>query len=98
MDGGRRGAHPAADLLHGYPEYTHLPRYIRNCRAWIRARFARSTPSLSPSNLRIIQQIERTSPALKHRRQAEAEQARRAEITARRSAIDACNLCDEQGW
>jgi hypothetical protein len=87
-----------ADQLHGYPAYTHLPRHIRDCRAWIRARISRATPTLSPTKLRIIQHVERHSPALKRRRQAEHEQARLAEITHRRAAINACALCDEQGW
>lgn len=87
-----------ADQLHGYPQYTHLPYHIRDCRAWIRARITRATPHLSPTKLRTIQHIERHSPTLKRQRQAEHEQARRAEITARRTAINACHLCDEQGW
>ncbi|WP_028927969.1 hypothetical protein [Pseudonocardia acaciae] len=87
-----------ADQLHGYPEYTHLPRYVRDCRAWIRARITRATPTLSPTKLRIIHHIERRSPALRRSRQAEAEHARRADIARRRAAIGACDLCDEQGW
>jgi hypothetical protein len=87
-----------ADQLHGYPEYAHLPHYIRNCRAWIRARLTRANPILSPGKLRIIHDIERHSPTLRRRRQAEAEQARRADIAQRRAVINACDLCDEQGW
>ncbi|MFC0431098.1 hypothetical protein [Kutzneria buriramensis] len=87
-----------ADLLHGFPENTHLPRFIRSARAWIRARFQRATPALSPSKLKIIREIERTSPALRGRHQAEAEHVRQAEIAARRAAVAACGMCDELGW
>lgn len=87
-----------ADQLHGYPEYTHLPHYIRNCRAWIRARITRATPHLSPTKLRLIQHVERHSPALQRQRQTEREHKRKTEIAQRRAAINACNLCDEQGW
>jgi hypothetical protein len=87
-----------ADHLHGYPEHTHLPRYIRNCRRWIRARFQRAQPALSPTKLRIVQRIERTSPTLRQRRQAEAEAHRQKDIAARRAAINNCHLCDELGW
>ncbi|MBO0877488.1 MAG: hypothetical protein J2P19_29265, partial [Pseudonocardia sp.] len=55
-------------------------------------------PTLPPSKLRIIQYIERASPTFQQHRQAKTEQARRAEITARRAAIEACELCDELGW
>jgi hypothetical protein len=87
-----------ADQLHGYPEHTHLPRYIRDCRRWICARFQRAQPALSPTKLRILQRIERTSPALRQRRQAEAEALHQADIAARRAAISNCQLCDELGW
>ena len=87
-----------ADQLHGYPEYTHLPRNIHNCRRWIRARLTRANPALPPSKLRIILNIERRSPLMRERHRQEREQARQAEITARRAAIAACDLCDELGW
>ncbi|MGH3586820.1 MAG: hypothetical protein ACRDQ0_10900 [Pseudonocardia sp.] len=87
-----------ADQLHGYPQYTHLPRHIHNPRAWIRTRITHATPTLSPTKLRIIHHIERNSPLCRQRRQAEAERAQRAEITARRNAINNCELCDELGW
>jgi hypothetical protein len=45
-----------------------------------------------------VQRIERTSPALRQRRQAEAEAHRQADIAARRAAINNCHLCDELGW
>jgi hypothetical protein len=87
-----------ADLIHGVPEYANLPRHIRTPRGWIKARFARADPHLSPSKAKIIRQIEAASPALQQRRQAEVDQARQAEIAALRAAIDACPLCDEIGW
>jgi hypothetical protein len=87
-----------ADQLHGYPEHTHLPRYIRDCRRWICARFQRAQPALSPTKLRIVQRIERTSPTLRQRRQAEAEAHHQKDIAARRAAINNCQLCDELGW
>jgi hypothetical protein len=87
-----------ADQLHGYPEYTHLPRHIHNCRRWIHARLARATPALPPSKLRIIIDIERRSPLLRARHREEQERARQTEIDARWAAIHACDLCDELGW
>jgi hypothetical protein len=87
-----------ADLLHGVPDYPNLPRWIRNPRGWIRARFGRANAHLSPTKLAFIQQIERTSPHLQRRRAAEAAATRRDEIAALRAAIDACPYCDELGW
>lgn len=40
-----------ADLLHGVPDFPHLPRSIRNPRGWIRARLATATATLPPSKL-----------------------------------------------
>lgn len=87
-----------ADLIHGTPEYTHLPRHIRDPRAWIRARLQRANPALPPSQLRTITAIERGSPWFKARRAADAAAALRAAAAARQAAIDACDLCDEHGW
>lgn len=87
-----------ADQLHGYPEHTHLPYHIRDCRAWIRARIRRATPALPPTKLRIVLDIERGSDLLRRRRRDAREAERRADITSRRTAIDACPLCDEVGW
>ncbi|KAA2245880.1 hypothetical protein F0L68_41220 [Solihabitans fulvus] len=86
-----------ADLLHGVPEFTNLPYFIRHCRKWIRARIRRAIPNLSPSKLKVIRDIERDSSAFQQRRQVEAGQARLAEIAARRAAINACGFCDENG-
>lgn len=41
-----------ADLIHGVPEYPHLPRHIPNPRGWIKARFKRAIPQLPPAALR----------------------------------------------
>lgn len=87
-----------ADHLHGYPEHAHLPYHIRDCRAWIRARIRRATPTLSPTKLRIVLDIERGSDLLRRRRRAAREAERQAEITNRRAAINGCALCDEVGW
>ncbi|GAB3161870.1 hypothetical protein GCM10027258_79700 [Amycolatopsis stemonae] len=87
-----------ADQLHGYPEFTQLPRYIRSARGWIRARLARAEPALSPFKQRVIRDVERNSPILRQQQREAFEQARREEIAARRAAIDACELCDELGW
>lgn len=87
-----------ADLIHGRPEHTHLPRHIANPRGWIRARFARATPTLPPSKLRIILQVERHSDLFRQRREADIDTAHRAAITATRTAITACELCDDLGW
>ena len=87
-----------ADQLHGYPEHTHLPYHIRDCRAWIRARLTRATPTLSPTKLRIVLDIERGSDLLRRRRRDAREATRRAEIASRRAAIEGCALCDEVGW
>ncbi len=87
-----------ADLIHGHPEHTHLPRYIANPRGWIRARFASAKPTLPPSKLRVVLDIERGSTLFQQRRRDAAEAARRSDIAARRAAIDACHLCDELGW
>ncbi len=86
------------DLLHGTPEYTHLPRHVRNARGWIRTRLRAATPTLPPSQLRTITTIERSSPWFQTRHRAAAAAAQQAEITARRATIDACPLCDELGW
>lgn len=41
-----------ADLIHGVPEYPHLPYDIRNSPGWIKARFKRAIPQLPPAALR----------------------------------------------
>lgn len=90
-----------ADLIHGHPEHTHLPRHITNPRGWIRARLTAATPTLPPSKLRVIRNIERDSTLFQQRRRAAADAtaaAQRSDIAARRAAIDACPLCDELGW
>lgn len=87
-----------ADQIHGVPEYTNLPRFIRNPRGWIKARFARADAQTPPSKSKILQRIEAASPALQQRRQAKIDQTRQAEITTLRAAIDGCPLCDEIGW
>lgn len=87
-----------ADQIHGVPEYTNLPRSIRNPRGWIKARFARADTHTPPSKSKILRRIEATSPALQQRRQAEIDHARHTEITTLRAAIDGCPLCDEIGW
>lgn len=87
-----------ADLIHGSPEHTHLPRHIANPRGWIRARLTRATPTLPPHKLRVVLDVERGSDLFRRRRQTDTDTAHRAEITARRAAIDGCGLCDELGW
>ncbi|WP_410570530.1 hypothetical protein [Amycolatopsis sp. cmx-4-61] len=87
-----------ADLIHGVPDYPHLPRFIRNAPGWIKARFARADPHIPPSKAKIIRRIESTSPTLQQRRQATIEASRQAEISARRAAIEDCQLCDEYGF
>ncbi len=87
-----------ADQLHGYPQHTHLPHHIRDCRAWIRARISHATPTLSPTKLRIVLDIERGSDLLRRRRRDAFEAERQAEIASRRAAIADCGLCDEVGW
>jgi hypothetical protein len=86
------------DLIHGTPQYTHLPRHIHSARAWIRTRLHAATPTLPPSRLRTVQAIERSSPWFQNRHRAAAAAAQQAEITARRAAIDTCPLCNELGW
>lgn len=86
------------DLLHGHPEHAHLPRYIRNPRAWIRARFAQATPTLPPSKLRIVLEVERDSAWFREQSQLERKARAAAAITERRAAIAACPLCDQLGW
>lgn len=87
-----------ADLIHGRPEHTHLPRHIANPRGWIRARLTGAAPTLPPSKLRIILHVERHSDLFRQRREAAIDAAHRAAITATRAAINACQLCDELGW
>jgi hypothetical protein len=87
-----------ADLLHGVPEHPHLPRHVRNPRGWIRARFTAATPTLPPSSLREVLDIERRSGFFRQRRDDAPAAAMRAAAAARRAAIDACPLCDELGW
>jgi biotin operon repressor len=86
------------DLLHGAPQYTHLPRHIRSARAWIHTRLHAATPTLPPSRLRTLAAIERSSPWFQNRHRAAGAAARQTEITARRTAIDTCPLCNELGW
>lgn len=93
------------DLLHGHPEHLHLPRYIREPRAWIRARFGHANPTLSPTKLRLINYVEWSSPYMvarveqERQRRLEQERQRQAdERAAQRAAIAACGLCDEIGW
>lgn len=87
-----------ADLLHGRPEHTHLPRHVANPRGWIRARFAGATPTLPPSKLRVILRVERHSDLFRQRREARIDTAHRAAVAATRAAITACGLCDDLGW
>lgn len=90
-----------ADLIHGHPEHTHLPRHITNPRGWIRARLTAANPTLPPSKLRLVLSIERSSTLFEQRRRATADAtaaAQRSDIAARRAEIDACQLCDELGW
>lgn len=87
-----------ADLLHGAPEHLHLPRWIRNPRGWIRARFTNATPLLPPRKLRIVLHIERNSDLLRQRRESDQRDKQRAEIVARRAAIDSCGFCNDLGW
>ncbi|MFI5614703.1 hypothetical protein [Amycolatopsis sp. NPDC051903] len=87
-----------ADLIHGVPDYPHLPRFIRNAPGWIKARFARADPHTPPSKAKIIRRIESTSPTLQERRQTTMEATRQADIAARRAAIEGCPLCDEYGF
>ena len=86
------------DLLHGTPEYAHLPRWVRSPRAWIRTRIARASPALPPTRLRLVLELEAGSDLMVRRRQAERDEARRAEIAACRAAIAACDCCNDQGW
>ncbi len=86
------------DLLYDTPEYTHLPRHVRNARGWIRARLRGATPTLPPNRLREVQAIERSSPWFQNRAHAAAAAAQHAKLTARRATINACPLCDELGW
>lgn len=88
-----------ADQIHGLLEYRHLPRMIRNPRAWISSRLAAATPELPPSRQQAIREVEMA--AADERRAARENAAlreRREEIAARRAAIDACPFCDELGW
>lgn len=87
-----------ADLLHGSPEHLHLPRWIRNPRGWIRARITNATPLLPPRNLRIVLHIERGSDLLRQHRDNDQQDKQRAEIAARRAAIDGCGFCNDLGW
>jgi hypothetical protein len=87
-----------ADLLHGAPEHPHLPRHVRNPRGWIRARFAGATPTLPPSSLRQVLDIERRSGFFRQRRAETSTASASTAAAARRAAIDACPLCDELGW
>lgn len=55
-----------ADLIHGVPEYPHLPRDIPNPRGWIKARFQRAIPQLPPAALRRQLAEPNTDRALLH--------------------------------
>lgn len=87
-----------ADLLHGAPEHLHLPRWIRNPRGWVRARFTNATPLLPPRKLRIVLHIERGSALLQQRLEHDQKEKQRAEIAARRAAIADCDFCNDLGW
>lgn len=87
-----------ADLIHGVPEYPHLPRFVRDPRGWIKARFSRADTHTPPSKAKIIRRIEAASSTLQERRQTEVEFVRQSEIATRRTAIAACVLCDEYGF
>ncbi len=87
-----------ADLIHGRPEHTNLPRHVANPRGWIRARLTRATPTLPPSKLRVVLHVERHSDLFRQRREADVDAAHRAAVAATRAAITACGLCDDLGW
>ncbi|CAL9677636.1 hypothetical protein SUDANB95_07962 (plasmid) [Actinosynnema sp. ALI-1.44] len=86
------------DLIHGEPAHPHLPRFIREPKAWIRAQFAAADPVMPPRKARFINEVERSTQWFAARRASERQAKRQAEIAARRAAIDACKLCDEVGW
>lgn len=81
------------DEIHGLPEHQHLPRWIRDPRAWITARITQAKPHLPPSTRQEILAIERTSKWFAE----QPEKRREAERAARWAAIQACPLCDNNG-
>jgi hypothetical protein len=86
------------DLIHGEPEHPHLPRHIRDAKAWIKAQFADADPTMPPRKTRLISEVEQSSSWFAERRAAERRAERQAEIAQRRAEINACQLCDEIGW
>lgn len=100
-----------ADLLHGAPDFPHLPRSIRTPRAWIRARLQRATPTLPPRRLAegswtaflrdraaVALPSSSTDVAGAGRDGAAVDAAARAQAMAIAAAIAACGLCDHHGW
>ncbi|MFE2755652.1 hypothetical protein ACFXGA_26995 [Actinosynnema sp. NPDC059335] len=81
------------DEIHGLPERLHLPRWIRNPKAFILARLRDADPHLPPSKRKVILDAERGTKWFAENRHRLAE----TERNARRSAIDACPLCDHNG-
>jgi hypothetical protein len=88
-----------ADLLHGVGEYAHLPRYVHDPRAWMRARFSRAEPALPPRRLQLVERLERRSRLFgERRRRGDHEPSSRPDFGRRAVAIAGCSMCDELGW
>ncbi len=92
--------HEVRELLHGRPVYPNLPYDIASPRAFLRGRFADAQPLLPPTRLAEVHRLERGSRYHRERRLGVYSPAdpHRVEMAARRVAIEACELCDEQGW
>jgi DNA-binding XRE family transcriptional regulator len=86
-------AYELRDQLHGEPEYARLPYHIRDCRGWIKARLTAAVPLLPPRHRRRTQetQLEEAAEPIK------APHTTAAAAVRRRAAINACELCDENG-
>ena len=92
--------HEVRELLHGRPIYPNLPYDIASPKAFLRSRFQDAQPLLPPTSLAEIHRLERGSRYHREHRLGVYSPAdpHRVEMTARRIAIEACELCDEQGW